>query len=234
MKKNIAIVLAGGKGKRMGTEIPKQYIEVFGKPILAYTLETFQNSAHIDEIILVAGKEEVEFCKENIVEKYGLSKVTNVVAGGKERYDSVYEGLKAASGANYVFIHDGARPLVDEDIISRAENCVRETGACVVGVKAKDTIKKVNKAEYAVETLDRNELWQVQTPQVFEYKLVLQAYENALKGDTTNITDDGMVVEENSHVAVKLVEGSYENIKITTPVDITFMEAILNKRVQGK
>lgn len=234
MKKNIAIVLAGGKGKRMGGDIPKQYMEVFGKPILVYTLEVFESSKEIEEVVLVVGKNDLEYCKRNIVDKYKLGKVKKIVIGGEERYNSVYEGLKVVEDAKYVFIHDGARPLISEEIISDLYACVKETKACVAGVEVKDTIKKVNKDKYATETLKRNELWQIQTPQVFDFEMIVEAYKRALEKDTRNITDDAMIVEENTDISIKIVEGSYENIKITTLIDITVMEAIIKNRNEKK
>ena len=224
-KKITAVVLAGGRGKRMESKISKQFLELGGNPILYYALNTFENSV-VDEIILVAAEGEEEYCKKKIVEQYHLKKVTGIVTGGKERYHSVYNGLCAVKQTDIVMIHDGARPFITEDVIEKAAREVIKCQACVVGVKVKDTIK-VSQEGMIVDTPDRRNLWQVQTPQCFEYEGIRKAYEKALEGQTDNITDDAMVWEMYSKIPVKLVEGSYFNIKITTKEDMIFGEAIL-------
>lgn len=224
-KKITAVVLAGGRGKRMKSEISKQFLELGGNPILYYALNTFENSV-VDEIILVSAKGEEEYCKKKIVEQYHLKKVTGIVTGGKERYHSVYNGLCAVKQTDIVMIHDGARPFITEDVIEKAAREVIECRACVVGVKVKDTIK-VSQEGMIVDTPDRRNLWQVQTPQCFEYEGIRKAYEKALEGQTDTITDDAMVWEMYSKIPVRLVEGSYFNIKITTKEDMIFGEAIL-------
>lgn len=224
-KKITAVVLAGGRGKRMESKISKQFLELGGNPILYYALNTFENSV-VDEIILVAAEGEEEYCKKKIVEQYHLKKVTGIVTGGKERYHSVYNGLCAVKQTDIVMIHDGARPFITEDVIEKAAREVIECQACVVGVKVKDTIK-VSQEGMIVDTPDRRNLWQVQTPQCFEYEGIRKAYEKALEGQTDNITDDAMVWKMYSKIPVRLVEGSYFNIKITTKEDMIFGEAIL-------
>jgi 2-C-methyl-D-erythritol 4-phosphate cytidylyltransferase len=230
-KKCSAIILAAGVGKRMNSRIPKQFMELGGKPVLYYALKAFQDS-FMEELVLVTGAEEIEFCKKEIVEKYGFHKVKAVVAGGKERYHSVYEGLKAVEDADYVFIHDGARPFVESDMLERAYEEVEENSACVIAVKAKDTVKIANKDGFVQTTPDRSLVWQVQTPQVFAYEKIKEAYEIVLQREDINITDDAMVYEAVYAKAVKLVEGSYKNIKITTPEDMeianVFLENSLN------
>lgn len=217
----IAIVLAAGKGKRMGTEMPKQFLNIHEKPVLYYSLKVFQDSDAIDEVILVIGKEYQEYCREFILQPYGLTKVTKMVEGGAERYDSVYAGLKACDDdCDYVFIHDGARPFVTSEIIDRCVEAVKEYSACVVGMPAKDTIKIADENGFVEATPSREKVWLVQTPQVFDYKLVYQAYTKMIASGAVGITDDAMVVEAFSEQKVKLVPGSYENIKITTPEDI--------------
>ena len=226
MKKYTAIVLAAGAGKRMNTKVHKQYLEVAGKPVLYYTLKAFEESA-VSDIVLVTGAGEEDYCQKQIIKKYGFEKVKAIVTGGKERYHSVYQGLLAAEGADYVLIHDGARPLVDSAIIQRSMDAVLKYQACVVGMPVKDTIKIVNEEQFAKETPDRNKLWQVQTPQTFSYILVKEAYQKMLEQEDTAITDDAMVVERMTSVPVKLIEGSYRNIKITTPEDLLVAEAYL-------
>mgnify|MGYP000575325935 FL=1 len=165
---------------------------------------------------------------EEIVNKYHFGKVRAVVSGGKERYDSVWNGLKAVRDGmageeakeGYVYIHDGARPFVDEEIIKRAYTCVEENRACVAGMPSKDTVKIVDENQFAVTTPARKYVWNVQTPQVFETALITQAYEKLMQHDRENVTDDAMVVEQEMQIPVKLFEGSYCNIKITTPEDL--------------
>lgn len=220
MGKNIAIVLAAGRGKRMGTDMPKQFLYIHDKPVLYYSLKAFQDSDVIDEIILVIGKEYQKYCQEKILEPYGLTKVKVMVEGGAERYHSVYEGLKACSNCDYVFIHDGARPFVTAEIIIRCLEMVKNCKACVVGMPVKDTIKIADEDGNIESTPLREKVWMVQTPQVFEYDLVYDAYTRMIKSGAVGITDDAMVVETFADKKVKLVKGSYENIKITTPEDI--------------
>lgn len=219
-----AIVLAAGSGSRMQSDIKKQYMLLDGKPIIYYALETFEKSA-VDEVILVVSPGETSYCKKEIVEKYCFQKVTRIVEGGKERYNSVFEGLKAASNTDYVLIHDGARPFITQEIVERAMKCVEECHACVVGMPVKDTIKIIDEEGYSKETPERRNVWMIQTPQCFEYHLIYDAYQKMLQNEDKAITDDAMVLERVSHVPVKLIEGSYRNIKITTPEDLLVAQA---------
>lgn len=228
-QKCTAIVLAGGQGKRMGTKVQKQYLEVKGKPVLYYALYTFECTAFIDEIVLVVGEGQELYCREEIVEKYGFTKVSQIVAGGKERYHSVWNGLQAVADEGYVFIHDGARPFVTEEILVRAYQEVQAHRACVVGMPVKDTIKIADTAGFASETPNRDLLWAVQTPQVFETTLVKEAYGRLLQQKEICVTDDAMVVEQVLGERVKLVQGSYENIKITTPEDLEIAGIFVEK-----
>lgn len=228
-KKCTAIVLAAGQGKRMGTEIQKQFLMLNGKPVLYYSLQCFQRTECIEDVILVTARESVEYCRREIVEKYNLTKVTKIVPGGKERYDSVYEGLKACENTKHVFIHDGARPFITPEILERAREAVISHGACVVGMPAKDTIKVADEHGFVDSTPDRRSIWMVQTPQVFDYNLILEAHNSIRKGAMEHITDDAMVVETATQNSVKLVQGSYENIKITTPEDLLIAEVFLKK-----
>lgn len=224
-----AIVLAAGQGKRMGTKVQKQYLEISGKPVLFYSLHVFQKSDIIDEIILVVGENQQEYCQKEIVEKYGITKVSNIIQGGLERYHSVWNGLQTLSEDGYVFIHDGARPFVTEDILLRAYETVQKEKACVVGMPVKDTIKIADENQFAKETPNRSYVWTVQTPQVFETALVKKAYSLLMEQEIIQVTDDAMVVETMSKRNVKLVEGSYENIKITTPEDLKVAEIFAEK-----
>ena len=230
MNKITAIVLAAGSGSRMKNKTKKQFMEIKGKPVIWYSLFEFEKS-RVDEIILVTGKEDIDYCKKEIVEKYNLKKIKNVVAGGSERYESVYNGLKEVTG-NIVLIHDGARPLINNEIIERSIEGTIKSDACVVGVPVKDTIKRADKEGYIIDTPNRSELWITQTPQSFKTDLVKMAYkkmkEDLEKGNTTlNITDDAMVVEEFTTNQVRFVQGDYKNIKVTTPEDIDIAELFI-------
>lgn len=228
-KKCCAVVLAAGVGSRMKSDRPKQFMELLGKPVLYYPLQVFQDS-FIEEIVLVTGKNEIEYCRKEIVEKYGFQKVKAVVAGGKERYHSVYEGLKACGNCNYVYIHDGARPFVEHDMLENAYTAVEEYGACVIAVKAKDTIKIADENGMVKSTPDRNMVWQMQTPQVFCYDAIKKAHELVMDRTDLTITDDAYVYECVFQKPIKLIEGSYENIKITTPEDMDIAKRFLEKR----
>ena len=225
--KNTAIVLAAGQGKRMHSKIQKQFLEIQGHPVLYYSLRCFQDSPLIHEIILVTGEESVSYCKEEIVKKYGFSKVRKVTAGGKERYDSVYAGLLCCQDTDYVYIHDGARPFITEEMVQRGYEAVKRTNACVMGMPSKDTVKLADSSGYIKETPDRKIVWNIQTPQIFSYDLIRGAYESIRKKDMSNVTDDAMVVEQETGTKILLVEGSYQNIKITTPEDLAVAEAFL-------
>ncbi len=225
-QKYTAIVLAAGSGKRMNSKVHKQYLIIQDRPVLYYSLKAFEDSA-VDEIVLVVGKGEEEFCRREIVDKYGISKVKAIVEGGKERYHSVFEGLKQTSDADYVLIHDGARPFVNQDIIRRCMQEVQKYQACVVGMPVKDTIKIADEEGYAKQTPDRKNVWMIQTPQTFSYALIYEAYEEMLKTEDTAITDDAMVLERIKGKKSKLIEGSYRNIKITTPEDLLIANVYL-------
>ena len=230
--KTTAIVLSAGRGTRMNSDVAKQYLPLKGRPVLFYCMDIFQKS-FIDEIVLVCAEEDIEYCKTEIVDKFGFSKVSKIVSGGKERYNSVYNGLCAIEDdaelnneERYVFIHDGARPFVDIDMLNRVLEEVRIHKACITGVPVKDTIKVSDKEGFVCDTPNRSSLYQVQTPQVFEYKLIKDAYKEVLENEKKlreqgiSITDDAMIVEAVSDTKVKIVEGSYRNIKITTPEDM--------------
>lgn len=226
-----AVVLSAGQGKRMGSAVQKQYIELNGRPVLCYCLEIFQKSAWIDDVVLVVGDGQERYVRTEIVEKYGFTKVCSIVCGGQERYDSVWRGLQALpdGGEGYVFIHDGARPFVDEEILRRGYENVEKFGACVAGMPSKDTVKLADSEAFALQTPRRSHVWIVQTPQVFEKALITEAYGRLMKlrsEEDIHVTDDAMVVEQMMKVPVKLFEGSYTNIKLTTPEDMRIAEVI--------
>lgn len=227
-----AVCLAAGRGTRMGSRIQKQYLLLEEKPVIYYALKAFQES-RVDQIVLVVPPKEEEYCQKEIVEKFGFSKVTAVVGGGKERYHSVYRGLSAFTDIDYVLIHDGARPFLTQDIIERTIEGAGQKGACVAGMPVKDTIKIADKDGNIESTPERSKVWQIQTPQGFKFSLIKKAYETLLEqekeGKTEGllVTDDAMVVEHFGKCKVKLVLGSYENIKLTTPEDMAVANAFM-------
>ncbi len=225
MSKITAIVLAAGSGSRMHSDTKKQFMEVDGKPVVWYSLNAFENSA-VDEIILVVPEGEREYAQTEFVDKYGFKKVAMVITGGAHRYDSVYHGLEHTTG-DYVLIHDAARPMITNDIIERCIDGAKEYKACVAGMPVKDTIKEVDEAKNVINTPARDTLYITQTPQAFEYDLVHESYIKLFGAGDQNVTDDAMVVEQFGKHKVKFVEGSYENIKITTPEDLLIAEALL-------
>ncbi len=234
--KTTAIVLAAGSGSRMKSDVKKQYMSICGKPLLLYSLEAFEKS-FVDEIVLVLPEEDIAMITEEILKPADLKKIRAVVPGGSTRYHSVRLGLRAASeDTEAVFIHDGARPFIDDEILSRALEGVNNYGACVVGMPVKDTIKIADEDGFSGTTPDRNKTWMIQTPQVFLFKEIRDLYEELavreeeLLEKGLNITDDAMVMETLGNRKVKLVYGSYDNIKITTPEDIGIAEAIIASR----
>ena len=236
-KKCTAIILAAGQGKRMGGKVQKQYLELLGHPILYYSLAAFQDSPLIDSMLLVTGAAEIPYVQQEIVEKYHFSKVRAVVEGGAERYASVWKGLQALENEmteeekdGYVFIHDGVRPFVHEEILSRAFDAVKQYHACVVGMPSKDTVKLADEEGFVAVTPARSLVWSIQTPQVFDFRLAYQAYAQLERSGRSDVTDDAMIVEAFTETRVRLVEGSYENIKITTPEDLKIAEAFLKRR----
>lgn len=228
-----AIVLAAGQGRRMESGIQKQYMEVNGRPLITYALEAFENSI-ADQIVLVVRSGEEEYGRE-LAAQYGFLKVTCVVAGGEERWLSVYQGLLHTADADYVLIHDGARPCVTTAVIAAAVDEVRKYGAVVAGMPVKDTVKVVDQEDVATETLDRSKVWMVQTPQAFSRSLIFEAYSKLMESEQNQagITDDAMVVERMTDHRIKLIRGSYENIKVTTPEDIAIVEALLGRPEKG-
>ena len=232
-KRYTAIVLAAGSGRRMQSDTPKQFMELCGHPLVYQSLYALEKSP-VDDIILVTGKDDVSYCRKEIVEACDFRKVRAVIPGGKERYLSVYEGLKAAAGTDYVLIHDGARPMIDETEIRLSMRAVEEEHACVIGVPVKDTIKIVDNNCYAVSTPPRSSMWQIQTPQCFITKEIKEAYRKMMEAKDDSVTDDGMVMETYGIRGVRMIKGSYENIKITTPEDMLLGEAILKSRRQSQ
>lgn len=247
-----AIVLAAGQGSRMKSSVQKQYLKLKERPVIFYTLHAFEVSGVIDNVVLVVGEGQEDYARREIVEKYGFQKVEAIVAGGKERYDSVWAGLRAirdgemktAGEEGYIFIHDGARMFVDEDIIEKGWETVKKYQTAIAAMPSKDTVKLIDQDGFVVDTPRRKYVWTVQTPQIFEKNLIIEAYgklmqrlgtENNADGmpdqkSEMQITDDAMVVEQMEKIPVRLFEASYENIKITTPEDLEVAERFLEKR----
>ncbi len=226
-----AIVLAGGSGNRMNSDIAKQYLKIKDKEVLYYSLQIFQENDDIDEIILVTRESDIEYCKENIIDRYNLDKVKKIISGGSERYNSVYNGICEACG-DIVMIHDGARPFATHKMIKDSLEAVRKYRSCTVGVPVKDTIKIVDENCMGIETPDRDFLYQVQTPQTFQKNLIIEAYNKMFDAQNHKITDDTMLVEQYCGVPSKMVPGAYENIKITTPEDLEIAEKFVEKNLE--
>ena len=225
---NGVVIVAAGTGSRMNMGINKQFIKLEGKEIIAYTIEKFYNNSNIEDIVVVVKEDESEFFKKEILDKYNFKNV-KIAYGGKERQDSVYNGLKLLDEkCDVVLIHDGARPFVSDKIIDKSFDEAKEHMAIVVGVPVKDTIKVIDNDKNIVDTPNRSVLWAVQTPQTFDYNILIDAYKDAFKNKFYG-TDDAMLVERIGY-KVKMLEGSYNNIKITTQEDLNIGSQIL--RVQ--
>ncbi len=236
-----AIVLAAGSGSRMHAAVAKQFLPLKGKPLIWYALQALEQSEIIDDCILVTAEQDIPYVREEIVQKYHFSKVNIITSGGTERYLSVGRALqliadgrlKVPNEHGYVFIHDGARPFLTEKILKDTYEAAVLYRACVAAVQSKDTVKISDTEGFALSTPDRRTVWNIQTPQVFETSLILQAYERLrnrlpkMQEQGIQVTDDASVVEMFTEARVKLVEASYRNIKITTPEDMKTAEAFL-------
>jgi 2-C-methyl-D-erythritol 4-phosphate cytidylyltransferase len=218
--KTVAVIPAAGLGVRMGSARPKQFINLEGMPILAVTLRSFHRCRLVDAIIIVVPNGDVEYCRKEIVQRHKLDRVKKVVPGGDRRQDSVRLGL-AATGGEYdlVVIHDGVRPMISPEIIERLIDAAKTHRAIITGLPAKDTIKEVDSANEVVLTHDRERLWLIQTPQAFRYKDIWEAHQMALEKGWEEATDDSVLIERMG-IPVKVVKGSENNIKVTTPGDL--------------
>ncbi|MGJ9384579.1 2-C-methyl-D-erythritol 4-phosphate cytidylyltransferase [Salipaludibacillus sp. CF4.18] len=226
MKNYHVVIPAAGQGKRMKTGRNKQFLLIDHIPLLVHTLRVFEEDLLCSEIVLVVNQEEIAMMKD-LMKEYSIAKVSHFVVGGKERQNSVHEGLKVLSGNPVVLIHDGARPFIRIQVIKELVASVEETGAAIVGVPVKDTIKQVN-GTLVEKTVERNHLWSIQTPQAFYLKNILQAHETAVKQGYIG-TDDASLMEYMNQ-PVSIIEGGYDNFKVTTPEDLLFAEAIIQKR----
>lgn len=227
-KSVVAVVPAAGQGTRMGGAARKQYLTLGGLPLLVLSLKVLQRIDSIREIILSVPEHDREYCWREIVKPFELEKVTHIVAGGQRRQDSVRNGLFAISDPpDLVLIHDGVRPFIQEDVVEQSISCAEHTGAAVVAMPMQDTVKRVNAQRVIQETLNREELWQIQTPQIFRYDWLIAAHQQAQQ-ENWDVTDDAALIERTGH-HVSVVEGSCFNIKITKPDDLIFGEAILHR-----
>ncbi|MFC1903225.1 2-C-methyl-D-erythritol 4-phosphate cytidylyltransferase [Chloroflexota bacterium] len=218
-----AIIVAAGSSERMGG-IDKVFAPLGGKPVLAWAVDTFEACNSVQQVVIVVSKQNLERCRRLVVEQK-WTKVTAICEGGKRRQDSVAAGLSQLKDCEWVVIHDAARPLVTVDLIEKGLAEARETGGAVAAVPVKDTIKAANDDRIVHQTPPRQNLWAVQTPQVFHYSKIVEAYRRA-KGEAT---DDASLVEQLGY-KVRLYTGAYDNIKITTPDDLTLAELLWQKR----
>jgi 2-C-methyl-D-erythritol 4-phosphate cytidylyltransferase len=227
-----AIIAAAGLGRRMQQDTPKTYLQLAGKPILIHTLEIFEKVPEVQEVLVVVHPEDLEFCQEEIIDPYPLKKVLRLVPGGKERQDSVYHALKVlkkeAADLDVILVHDGVRPLVDPDQVRKVGAAARRHGGAILGIPCQDTLKRVNSKGVVVDTVDRQELWQVQTPQAFQAALLWRAYQEAMERGFY-ATDEAALVEALGETVV-VVPSTCLNLKITTPDDLKIAEAILSFR----
>jgi len=231
-KSVVAVVPAAGQGTRMGGTVRKQYLTLGGIPLLVLSLKVLQRIESIREIILSVHESEIDYCWRDIVNPFGLGKVIHIVAGGQRRQDSVRNGLFAISDPpDLVLVHDGVRPFIEDELVENAISCAEQTGTAVVAMPIHDTVKRVDAHRIIQETLNREELWHIQTPQVFRYDWLVEAHQHAQQ-EHWEVTDDAALIERMGY-PVSVVEGSCFNIKITRPDDLIFGEAILN-RVEPK
>lgn len=223
------VVPAAGSSTRIGGAINKQFMNLGQIPVIVHTLTVFQAIDEIAEILVVCRDWELALC-QSLVDRYKLHKVRDIIIGGSTRQESVHNGIRRVAGkSDVIVVHDGARPLVTRDVICKCIETARLHGAACTAVQVKDTIKASSLDGYISNTLERSVLWSAQTPQAFEANLLRHAYEEASKSGFVG-TDDSSLVERVGH-RVKLVRGSYENIKITTPEDFIIGESILRSRL---
>ena len=224
----VALIAAAGKGKRLEKAVNKQFLTLAGKPIIYYTLMAFENCQKITSIFLLLAADDIDYCQQKIINKYKFSKIHKIIEGGKERQDSIYNGIKQLNEPDKVLIHDGARPLISPELIERIVDELEREQAAILAVPAKDTIKSIGEQGYIEQTFDRKMLCLVQTPQGFHYNLIKSAYDEAYKIGYY-ATDDAALVERIGG-KVKFIMGNYENFKITTSEDLVLAETILKQR----
>ena len=215
----------------MGSDRAKQFLDIHGKPLLAITLEKFQGCPAIESIIVVAPPDRVAYCQQEIIEPYHFDKVEQVVPGGEKRQDSVRLGIEASDGKyGLVLIHDGVRPLISQTLIERVVAAAKKNRAVITGLPAKDTVKEIDNKGMVKRTCERRQVWLVQTPQVFRYEDIMMAHGQAIQEGWEGMTDDALLMEK-AGIPVKVIEGSEENIKITTPHDLELGRFLLSRDV---
>ncbi|MDL1968418.1 MAG: 2-C-methyl-D-erythritol 4-phosphate cytidylyltransferase [Deltaproteobacteria bacterium] len=227
-----AVIVAAGKGIRMDDNVRKQYLLLDDRPIISRTIEVFDECNIIDEIFLIVPEEDFVFCNENILNQQNFQKKVSLVPGGAKRQDSVYNGLLAIDNItddSIVVIHDGVRPFIRSEQLTECITCATDHDACIFGIPAYDTLKRVNSSGFIENTIERSTIWLAQTPQAFKYNLIKRAHENALRTGI-NGTDDAMLVEQLG-IKVRVVRGSRCNVKITTREDLLLARAMVNKRL---
>ncbi|MBW1787470.1 MAG: 2-C-methyl-D-erythritol 4-phosphate cytidylyltransferase [Deltaproteobacteria bacterium] len=230
--KTIAVIPGAGSGTRMGGRRAKQFLDLCGMPLLAVTLKPFQDCRAIDGIVVVAPPSDLTYCREGVVRKFGFSKVTAVVPGGLRRQDSVRAGLEAAGeSCGRVVIHDAARPLITTELLDRVLEAAEAHGSVIAGLPAKETVKAVSPTGEVLGTHDRTHTWLIQTPQVFPYKELMQAHQASLRENLEEATDDALLMERLG-LPVWVVEGTEENIKVTTPRDLALARMIMEARLK--
>ncbi len=223
----LAIIPAAGAGRRMGGARAKQFLEIGGRPLLALTLDPFQRCPSVDGIVVVVPAEEIAYCREEIVARFGLDKVGRVVAGGEYRQESVRLGLEAAGDRwAWVVVHDGVRPLIDVDFLNRAIAAGKRFGAVITALPARDTIKETDASGRVIRTLSRERKWLVQTPQVFAYDLLRAAHRRAVEEDWPEATDDAVLLERMG-IPVNVMQGLERNVKVTAPADLDLVRVFL-------
>jgi 2-C-methyl-D-erythritol 4-phosphate cytidylyltransferase len=223
-----AIIAAAGIGVRMGHKTPKPYLNLAGKPILAHTLEVFEKAKEIREVVVVVHPDELENCQENVIAPFGFKKVLRLVPGGKERQDSVYHALKTLQREDdleIILVHDGVRPFITQEQIRRVIQGARQHGAAILGIPAQDTLKRVDSQGRVIQTLERRDIWQIQTPQAFQAPLLWRAFVEAYSRNFYG-TDEASLLEE-LNLPVAVIPGSPLNLKITTREDLELAEAML-------
>jgi len=228
-----AIIVSAGKGQRFMEGRKKQYFSLRGKPILAHTLDQFDTCPLIRSILLVVGQEDQDYCLKEIIEKFKYRKISQITPGGKRRQDSVKNGLDALSShSEIIIIHDGVRPFVTKEMIEDSIRAAVRFGAAIIAMPVKDTIKMAHTDGTVLKTLDRETLYQTQTPQAFQAALIREAYSKAMENNFVG-TDDASLVERLGK-KVHILPGSYTNIKITTPEDLMLANLILEMRAHTK
>lgn len=226
----IAVIPAAGSGARMGLSRAKQFVDLCGKPVLAVTLSHFQECDLVDKTVVVIPHDDVDYCLKEIVDRYGLTKVFKVIAGGESRQDSVRRGVEAvANCCRWVLIHDGVRPLVTRGLLARVIKAARRFRAVITGLPIKETVKEVDSQGRVLRSIDRRRLWLIQTPQIFRWEDINLAHQQALIHGWEEAPDDAFLIEK-MEIPVKIIQGEEQNIKVTTPQDLELARFIISRQ----